>query len=85
MQFLFHCYFCLIQRAVTPIRGPYPQPHQPQYGSPHQQHGFPHQAHRGTPSASYAQPMMHQHSQHQHQGPPAGPANHAAENAEEPK
>ncbi|KAF2622234.1 hypothetical protein BU25DRAFT_452165 [Macroventuria anomochaeta] len=71
--------------SMTPMRGPYPHPHQPQYGSPHQQHQFPHQPHRGTPSASYAQPMIHQHSQHQHQGPPTGPANHGAENAEEPK
>jgi hypothetical protein len=72
--------------SMTPMRGPYPQPHQPQFGSsPHQQHQFPHQAHRGTPSGSYAQPMMHQHSQHQHQGPPTGPATHGAENIEEPK
>ncbi|KAF9693881.1 hypothetical protein EKO04_008543 [Ascochyta lentis] len=71
---------------MTPMRGPYPQQHQPQYGSsPHQQHQFPHQAHRGTPSASYAQPMMHQHSQHQHQAPPTGPASHATENTDEPK
>lgn len=80
------CWVSTNSSTVTPMRGPYPQPHQPQYGSsPHQQHQFPHQAHRGTPSGSYAQPMMHQHSQHQHQGPPAGPANHGAENTEEPK
>ncbi|KAH6639856.1 hypothetical protein C7974DRAFT_389311 [Boeremia exigua] len=70
--------------SMTPMRGPYPQPHQPQYGSPHQQHQFPHPAHRGTPSTTYAQPMLHQHSQHQH-APPTGPAAHAAENADEPK
>ena len=76
--------FTINHDTVTPMRGPYPQPHQPQFGSPHQQHQFP-QAHRGTPSASYAQPMMHQHSQHQHQGPPTGPANHGIENTDEPK
>jgi hypothetical protein len=76
--------FTINHDTVTPMRGPYPQPHQPQFGSPHQQHQFP-QAHRGTPSASYAQPMMHQHSQHQHQGPPTGPANHGTENTDEPK
>ena len=80
------CCFTANTNAVAPMRGPFPQPHQPQYGSsPHQQHQFPHQVHRGTPSASYAQPMMHQHSQHQHQGPPTGPSNHAAENTDEPK
>lgn len=68
---------------VTPMRGPYPQPHQPHYGSPHQHHQFPHQ-HRGTPSGSYAQPMMQQHSMPP-QGPPTGPANHGPENNEEPK
>lgn len=71
---------------VTPMRGPYAQPHQPHYGSPHQHHQFPHQ-HRGTPSGSYAQPMMQQHSQHSMppQGPPTGPANHGAEASDEPK
>ncbi|UPX16779.1 poly(A)-binding protein binding protein [Ascochyta rabiei] len=72
--------------SMTPMRGPYPPQHQPPYGSsPHQQHPFPHQAHRGTPSASYAQPMVHQHSQHQHQAPPTGPAKHGSESTEEPK
>ena len=43
--------------------GPYNGPHQQQYGtSPHQQHHFPQHQHRGTPSASYAQPMMPNHS-----------------------
>lgn len=69
--------------AVTPMRGPYPQPHQPHYGSPHQHHQFP-QQHRGTPSGSYAQPMMQQHSLPP-QIPPTGPANHAPEGNEEGK
>ncbi|KAF2127158.1 hypothetical protein P153DRAFT_320653 [Dothidotthia symphoricarpi CBS 119687] len=71
--------------SMTPMRGPYPQPHQPHYGSsPHQHHQFPHQTHRGTPSGSYAQPMMQQHSLPP-QGPPTGPANHGPESNEEPK
>jgi hypothetical protein len=70
---------------VTPMRGgPYPQPHQPHYGSPAQNHQYPHQQHRGTPSGSYSQPMMQQHSM-QPQGPPTGPSNHAPENSDEPK
>jgi hypothetical protein len=69
--------------TVTPMRGPYPQPHNPHFGSPHQHHQFPHQ-HRGTPSGSYAQPMMQQHSIPP-QGPPTGPANHGPETSEEPK
>ncbi|PSN68590.1 hypothetical protein BS50DRAFT_571836 [Corynespora cassiicola Philippines] len=70
--------------SMTPMRGPYPQPHQPHYGSPHQHHGFPQQAHRGTPSGSYAQPMMQQHSLPP-QVPPTGPANHGPEGSEEVK
>ncbi|KAF2635826.1 PAB1 binding protein-like protein [Massarina eburnea CBS 473.64] len=62
---------------MAPMRGPYPQPHQPPYSSPHQQHQFP-QQHRGTPSGSYAQPMMPQHSLPP-QVPPTGPANHGPE------
>ena len=74
---------CSNRFAVTPMRGPYPQPHQPHYGSPHQHHQFP-QQHRGTPSGSYAQPMMQQHSLPP-QIPPTGPANHAPEGTEEGK
>jgi PAB1-binding protein PBP1 len=70
-------------KAVTPIRGPYAQPHQPHYGSPQQQQQYPHQ-HRGTPSGSYSQPMMQQHSMPP-QGPPTGPANHGPEGNNEPK
>ncbi|KAF1988034.1 hypothetical protein K402DRAFT_329278 [Aulographum hederae CBS 113979] len=61
---------------MTPMRGPFPQPHHPQYNSsPHQQHHFPQQQHhqsRGTPSGSYAQPMMPQHSMQGAQGGPPG-------------
>jgi hypothetical protein len=73
----------LLTMPVTPMRGQYPQPHQSQYGSPHQHHQFPHQ-HRGTPSGSYSQPMMQQHSIPP-QGPPTGPANHGPETSDEPK
>ncbi|KAH7084831.1 PAB1 binding protein-like protein [Paraphoma chrysanthemicola] len=69
--------------SMTPMRGPYPQPHQPHYGSPHQHHQFPHQ-HRGTPSGSYSQPMMQQHSI-PGQGPPTGPVNHGPDGSDEPK
>ncbi|KAH4119711.1 hypothetical protein HBI40_052700 [Parastagonospora nodorum] len=69
--------------SMTPMRAPYAQPHQPHYGSPHQHHQFPHQ-HRGTPSGSYAQPMIQQHSMPP-QGPPTGPANHGPETSDEPK
>jgi hypothetical protein len=65
------------------MRGQYPQPHQPHFGSPHQHHQFPHQ-HRGTSSGSYSQPMMQQHSMPP-QGPPTGPANHGPETSDEPK
>jgi hypothetical protein len=69
---------------MTPMRGPYAQPHQPHYGSPHQHPAYP-QPHRGTPSGSYTQPMM----QHvlQPQGPPPlpGPVNHGPEGGEEGK
>ncbi|KAL5120463.1 poly(A)-binding protein binding protein [Pleosporales sp. CAS-2024a] len=69
--------------SMTPMRGPYAQPHQPHYGSPHQHHQFPHQ-HRGTPSGSYVQPMMPQHPMPP-QAPPTGPANHGPEANDEPK
>lgn len=69
--------------AVTPLRGPYPQLHQGQYGSPQQHHHFPHQ-HRGTPSGSYSQPMMQQHSMGPG-GPPTGPASHGPDGNDEPK
>ncbi|KAH8695699.1 hypothetical protein GQ44DRAFT_634871 [Phaeosphaeriaceae sp. PMI808] len=69
--------------SMTPMRGPYSQQHQAHYGSPHQHHQYPHQ-HRGTPSGSYAQPMMQQHSIPP-QGPPTGPANHGPESNDEPK
>ncbi|KAF2184326.1 hypothetical protein K469DRAFT_181241 [Zopfia rhizophila CBS 207.26] len=70
---------------MTPMRGPYPQAHQPPYGSPHQHHQFPQQPHRGTPSGSYSQPIMQQHSMPP-QGPlPTGPANHGPEGNEEVK
>jgi hypothetical protein len=81
-----HVMFCLQVSniaTVTPMRGPYPQPHQSHYGSPHQHHQFP-QQHRGTPSGSYAQPMMQQHSLPP-QIPPTGPANHVPEGNEEGK
>jgi len=68
---------------VTPMRGPFPQPHQPHYGSPHQHHQFP-QSHRGTPSASFSTPMMPQHSLPL-QAPPTGPANHGPEGGEDAK
>lgn len=69
--------------SMTPMRGPYAQLHQGHYGSPQQHHQFP-QQHRGTPSGSYSQPMMQQHSM----GapiPPTGPANHGPETNDEPK
>ncbi|KAF1955507.1 hypothetical protein CC80DRAFT_493007 [Byssothecium circinans] len=71
------------QAPMAPMRGPYPQPHQQHYGSPHQHHQFP-QQHRGTPSGSYSQPMMQQHSLPP-QIPPTGPANHGPEGGEEVK
>ncbi|KAF2441913.1 hypothetical protein P171DRAFT_366245 [Karstenula rhodostoma CBS 690.94] len=70
--------------SMTPMRGPYPQPHQPHYGSPHQHHQFPQQPHRVTASGSYSQPMIPQHSLPP-QGPPTGPANHGPEGSEEVK
>ncbi|KAL5377198.1 hypothetical protein PMIN02_011593 [Paraphaeosphaeria minitans] len=70
--------------SMTPMRGPYPQPHQPHYGSPHQHHQFPQQPHRVTASGSYSQPMIPQHSLPA-QGPPTGPANHGPEGSEEVK
>ncbi|KAF2740625.1 hypothetical protein EJ04DRAFT_424491 [Polyplosphaeria fusca] len=77
--------------SITPMRGPFAQPHQPHYGSPHQHAQFPQQQqqHRGTPSGSYtSQPMMQQHSQ-QHslppQVPPTGPANHGPDGGEDVK
>lgn len=69
--------------SMTPMRGPYAQLHQGHYGSPQQHHQFP-QQHRGTPSGSYSQPMMQQHSM----GapiPPTGPANHGPETSDEAK
>ncbi|KAF2021495.1 hypothetical protein BU24DRAFT_337600 [Aaosphaeria arxii CBS 175.79] len=73
--------------TMTHMRGPYPQQHQgPHYGSPHQHPQFPQQAHRGTPSGSYAQPMVQQHSmQPQGPPPPTGPASHGPEASEEAK
>ena len=68
---------------VNQMRGPYQQPHQSHFGSPHQHHGFP-QNHRGTPSGSYSQPMMQQHSLPP-QVPPTGPANHGPDVSEEVK
>ncbi|KAF2004854.1 hypothetical protein P154DRAFT_425781 [Amniculicola lignicola CBS 123094] len=70
--------------SMTPLRGPYAQPHQTQYGSPHQHHQFP-QQHRGTPSGSYVQPMMQQHSMQPQGPPPTGPAAHGPEGGEEVK
>ncbi|KAF1849768.1 uncharacterized protein K460DRAFT_272116 [Cucurbitaria berberidis CBS 394.84] len=69
--------------SMTPMRQPYPQLHQGQYGSPQQHHHFPHQ-HRGTPSGSYSQPMMQQHSMGPG-GPPTGPANHVPDGNDESK
>ncbi|KAF1839213.1 hypothetical protein BDW02DRAFT_487487 [Decorospora gaudefroyi] len=73
------------QGSMTPMRGPYPQPYQGgHYGSPQQHHQFP-QQHRGTPSGSYSQPMMQQHSTGP-QVPPTGPANHGGpDNSSEAK
>jgi hypothetical protein len=77
--------FLILDFTVAPMRGPYPQPHQPHYGSPHQHNQYPQQPHRGTPSASYSQPMMQQHSIPP-QGPaPTGPAAHGPEGGEEVK
>ncbi|KAF2262264.1 hypothetical protein CC78DRAFT_545921 [Lojkania enalia] len=70
--------------SMTPMRGPFPQHHQPHYGSPQQHHQFPQQAHRGTPSGSFSQPMMQQHSLPP-QVPPTGPANHGPEGNEDVK
>lgn len=71
---------------MTPMRAPYPQGHQPHYGSPHQHHPFPQQQpHRGTPSASFSQPMMQQHSMPPQGPPPTGPAAHGLEGGEEVK
>ncbi|EMD60139.1 hypothetical protein COCSADRAFT_40571 [Bipolaris sorokiniana ND90Pr] len=70
--------------SMAPMRGPYQQPYQGgHYGSPQQHPQFP-QQHRGTPSASYSQPMMQQHSTGP-QVPPAGPANHGPEAVNEAK
>ncbi|KAF2846317.1 PAB1 binding protein-like protein [Plenodomus tracheiphilus IPT5] len=69
--------------SMTPMRGPYAQLHQAHYGSPQQHHQFP-QQHRGTPSGSYSQPMMQQHSMGA-PVPPTGPASHGPETTDEPK
>jgi len=69
--------------SMTPMRGPYAQLHQGHYGSPQQHQQFP-QQHRGTPSGSYSQPMMPQHSMGA-PVPPAGPINHGPESNDEPK
>ncbi|PZD29424.1 PBP1, Protein interacting with poly(A)-binding protein [Pyrenophora tritici-repentis] len=70
--------------SMTPMRGPYAQPYQSgHYGSPQQHHQFP-QQHRGTPSGSYSQPMMQQHSTGP-QVPPTGPANVGPDGSNEPK
>jgi hypothetical protein len=57
------------------MRGPYGAPPQAHYGtSPHQAHHFPQQPHRGTPSATYVQPMMPAHAMQPQGLPPnAGP------------
>lgn len=69
-------------RPVTPMRGPYPQPHPVQFApSPHQHHQYP-QPHRGTPSGPYSQPMMAQHSLPPQMPPPAGPGPHVPEAGE---
>lgn len=68
------------------MRAPYPQGHQPHYGSPHQHQPFPQQQpHRGTPSASFSQPMVQQHSMPPQGPPPTGPAAHGLEGGEEVK
>ncbi|KAF1942358.1 hypothetical protein EJ02DRAFT_502904 [Clathrospora elynae] len=69
--------------SMTPMRGHYPQPYQGHYGSPQQHHQFP-QQHRGTPSGSYSQPMIQQHSTGP-QVPPTGPANHGLDSNTEAK
>ncbi|KAI4629532.1 uncharacterized protein J4E87_003796 [Alternaria ethzedia] len=70
--------------AMAPMRGPFQQQYQGgHYGSPQQHHQFP-QQHRGTPSGSYSQPMMPQHSSGP-QAPPTGPASHAPDGNAEPK
>lgn len=69
--------------SMTPMRGPYAQLHQGHYGSPQQHQQFP-QQHRGTPSGSYSQPMLSQHSMGA-PVPPAAPVNHGPESNDEPK
>ncbi|KAF2200441.1 hypothetical protein GQ43DRAFT_73040 [Delitschia confertaspora ATCC 74209] len=71
--------------TVTPMRGPYPQPQQPHFGSPHQHNPYPQQPYRGTPSANYSQPMVQQHSMPPQAPLPAGPVNHGPEGNEEGK
>ncbi|KAF2742455.1 hypothetical protein M011DRAFT_266920 [Sporormia fimetaria CBS 119925] len=72
--------------AMPPMRQvSYQQAHQGQHYSPQQHHGFPQQVQRGTPSSSYSQPMIQQHSMPPQGGPPTGPANHNAEVKEESK
>lgn len=66
------------------MRGPYSQPQQPHYGSPHQHPPFP-QNHRGTPSGSYSQPMVQQHSMQAQGPPPTGPASHGPDAGDEVK
>lgn len=76
-----------IAALVTPMRGPYPQPHQGHYAaSTHQQLHFPQQQpHRGTPSGGYAQPMLPTHSMPPQGPPPTGPAMHVPDSGEEVK
>jgi hypothetical protein len=75
------------QNPVTPMRGGYGQPHPPQYAaSPHQPPMYPVQPHRGTPSATYAQPMMPTHSMPpQNMAPNANAAQMGGEGPEDAK
>lgn len=76
------------ESSVPPMRQqPYPQHHQPHFGhSPQQHHQFPQQPHRGTPSGTYAQPMVQQHSMPPQVAPPSGPNGaHGQDSTEEVK
>ncbi len=71
---------------VTAMRGGYPPPQQPYYGSsPHQPHHFPQHTHR-VPSNSYGQPLgPHPQNAGPPPLPPTGPAAHAVTGGEDVK
>ena len=76
----------LMNYQVTPMRGAYPPPQQPYYGSsPHQPHHYPQQSHR-APSSNYGQPLgPHPQNPAPPPAPPAAPAAHAVSGVEEVK